>query len=47
MSDKKDKKEHQLEKLREDMRLVTADIIKLVQKRMSIAGEIGNIKNNQ
>lgn len=41
-----DKKEHQLEKLREDMRLVTADIIKLVQKRMSIAGEIGNIKNN-
>jgi len=46
MSDKKDKKEHQLEKLREDMRLVTADIIKLVQKRMSIAGEIGNIKNN-
>ena len=46
MSGKKDKKEHQLEKLREDMRLVTADIIKLVQKRMSIAGEIGNIKNN-
>lgn len=46
MSDKIDKKEHQLEKLREDMRLVTADIIKLVQKRMSIAGEIGNIKNN-
>ena len=46
MSYKKDKKEHQLEKLREDMRLVTADIIKLVQKRMSIAGEIGNIKNN-
>ncbi|CAN5471548.1 aspartate aminotransferase [soil metagenome] len=41
-----DKKEHQLEKLREDMRLVTADIIKLVQKRMSLAGEIGNIKNN-
>lgn len=41
-----DKKELQLEKLREDMRLVTADIIKLVQKRMSIAGEIGNIKNN-
>jgi len=41
-----DKKEHQLEKLRGDMRLVTADIIKLVQKRMSIAGEIGNIKNN-
>ncbi|HSA73384.1 MAG TPA: aminotransferase class I/II-fold pyridoxal phosphate-dependent enzyme [Nitrososphaeraceae archaeon] len=40
------KKEHQLEKLREDMRLVTADIIKLVQKRMSIAGEIGSIKSN-
>ena len=40
------KQEHQLEKLREDMRHVTADIIKLVQKRMRIAGEIGDIKNN-
>jgi aspartate aminotransferase len=28
------------------MRIVTADIIKLVQKRMSIASEIGNIKDN-
>ncbi len=36
----------QLEKLRDDMRLVTADIIKLVQKRMNIASQIGDIKNN-
>ena len=35
-----------LEKLRDDMRLVTADIIKLVHKRMNIASQIGNIKNN-
>ena len=28
------------------MRIVTADIIKLVQKRMSIASEIGDIKDN-
>ena len=40
------KQERQLEKLREDMRLVTADILKLVQKRMRIVGEIGEIKNN-
>jgi aspartate aminotransferase len=39
-------KEIKLEKLRDDMRLVTADIIRLVQKRMSIASEIGNIKDN-
>lgn len=39
-------KELKLEKLRDDMRIVTADIIKLVQKRMSIASEIGNIKDN-
>ncbi|HEX2304690.1 MAG TPA: aminotransferase class I/II-fold pyridoxal phosphate-dependent enzyme [Nitrososphaeraceae archaeon] len=38
--------ELKLEKLRDDMRLVTADIIRLVQKRMSIASEIGNIKDN-
>jgi aspartate aminotransferase len=38
--------EIKLEKLRDDMRLVTADIIRLVQKRMSIASEIGNIKDN-
>lgn len=38
--------ELKLEKLRDDMRIVTADIIKLVQKRMSIASEIGNIKDN-
>jgi aspartate aminotransferase len=38
--------ELKLEKLRDDMRFVTADIIKLVQKRMSIATEIGNIKDN-
>jgi aspartate aminotransferase len=38
--------ELKLEKLRDDMRLVTADIIRLVEKRMSIASEIGNIKNN-
>ncbi|HEY9399677.1 MAG TPA: aminotransferase class I/II-fold pyridoxal phosphate-dependent enzyme [Nitrososphaeraceae archaeon] len=38
--------ELKLEKLRDDMRLVTADIIRLVQKRMSIAREIGNIKDN-
>ena len=37
--------ELKLEKLREEMRIVTADIVKLVQKRMSIAGEIGNIKD--
>lgn len=41
-----DKQERPLEKLREDMRHVTAEIIKLVQKRMKIAGEIGDIKNN-
>ena len=35
-----------LEKLRDDMRLVTADIIKLAHKRMNIASQIGNIKNN-
>jgi aspartate aminotransferase len=39
-------KEIKLEKLRDDMRLVTADIIRLVQKRMSISSEIGNIKDN-
>lgn len=38
--------ELKLEKLRDDMRIVTADIVKLVQKRMSIASEIGNIKDN-
>jgi aspartate aminotransferase len=38
--------ELKLEKLRDDMRIVTADIIRLVQKRMSIASEIGNIKDN-
>jgi len=38
--------ELKLEKLRDEMRLVTADIIKLVQKRMSVANEIGNIKKN-
>jgi len=38
--------ELQLEKLRDDMRLVTADIIKLVHKRMNIASQIGNIKNS-
>jgi aspartate aminotransferase len=38
--------ELKLEKLRDDMRLVTADIIKLVQERMSIASQIGNIKSN-
>jgi len=38
--------ELKLEKLRDDMRLVTADIIKLVQERMNIASQIGNIKNN-
>jgi aspartate aminotransferase len=38
--------ELKLEKLRDDMRIVTADIIKLVQKRMSIASEIGDIKDN-
>lgn len=38
--------ELKLEKLRDDMRLVTADIIKLVDKRMNIASQIGNIKNN-
>jgi aspartate aminotransferase len=37
--------ELKLEKLRDEMRIVTADIVKLVQKRMSIAGEIGNIKD--
>lgn len=37
--------ELKLEKLRDDMRIVTADIIRLVQKRMSIASEIGNIKD--
>lgn len=41
-----EEKELKLERLREDMRLVTADIIKLVQKRMKIANQIGNIKNN-
>jgi aspartate aminotransferase len=41
-----EEKEPKLEDLREDMRLVTADIIKLVQKRMEIASKIGNIKNN-
>jgi aspartate aminotransferase len=39
-------KELKLEKLRDDMRLVTAEIIKLVHKRMNIASRIGNIKNN-
>ncbi len=38
--------ELKLEKLRDEMRIVTADIVKLVQKRMSIASEIGNIKDN-
>ena len=38
--------ELKLEKLRDDMRFVTADIIKLVHKRMNIASQIGNIKNN-
>ena len=38
--------ELKLEKLRDDMRIVTADIIRLVQKRMGIASEIGNIKDN-
>ena len=38
--------EPKLERLREDMRLVTADIIKLVEKRMKIASQIGNIKKN-
>ena len=38
--------ELKLEKLRDEMRIVTADIIKLVQKRMSIASEIGDIKDN-
>ena len=38
--------ELKLEKLRDGMRIVTADIIKLVQKRMSIASEIGDIKDN-
>jgi aspartate aminotransferase len=38
--------ELKLGKLRDDMRLVTADIIKLVQKRMNIASQIGNIKNS-
>jgi aspartate aminotransferase len=38
--------ELKLEKLRDDMRLVTGDIIKLVQERMNIASQIGNIKNN-
>ena len=37
--------ELKLEKLRYEMRIVTADIVKLVQKRMSIANEIGNIKD--
>jgi len=37
--------ELKLEKLRDEMRIVTADIVKLVQKRMSIASEIGNIKD--
>ena len=37
--------ELKLEKLRDEMRIVTADIVKLVQKRMSIANEIGNIKD--
>ena len=41
-----EEKELELEGLREEMRLVTADIIKLVQKRMEIATQIGNIKNN-
>lgn len=41
-----EEKELKLEKLREDMRLVTAEIIKLVHKRMNIASRIGNIKNN-
>ena len=41
-----EEKELKLEGLREDMRVVTADIIKLVQKRMEIASQIGNIKNN-
>jgi aspartate aminotransferase len=37
--------ELKLEKLRYEMRIVTADIVKLVQKRMNIASEIGNIKD--
>lgn len=41
-----EEKEQKLEGLRENMRLVTADIIKLVQKRMKIASQIGNIKKN-
>ena len=41
-----EEKELKLEKLRDDMRLVTAEIIKLVHKRMNIASQIGNIKNN-
>lgn len=41
-----EEKELKLEKLRDDMRLVTAEIIKLVHKRMNIASRIGNIKNN-
>ena len=40
-----DENELKLEKLRDEMRIVTADIVKLVQKRMSIASEIGNIKD--
>ena len=39
-------KELKLEKLRDEMRLITGEIIKLVQKRMLIASQIGNIKNN-
>lgn len=38
--------ELKLERLRDEMRIVTADIIKLVQKRMSVANEIGNIKKS-
>jgi aspartate aminotransferase len=41
-----EEKELKLEKLRDDMRIVTAEIIKLVHKRMNIASQIGNIKNN-
>ena len=41
-----DKNELELEKLREEIRLVTEEIIKLVQKRMSVASQIGTIKNN-
>jgi aspartate aminotransferase len=41
-----EEKELKLEKLRDDMRLVTAEIIKLVHTRMNIASRIGNIKNN-